>query len=102
RHGEAVAIGIALDVIYSRLAGFLPAESADRGLRFLEQLGFDLFDPDLQREELLVGLEEFREHLGGRLAITLLREIGIGFEANEMNVALIRESISELAGRRKP
>jgi 3-dehydroquinate synthase len=59
-------------------------------------LGFALFHADLQREELLAGLEEFREHLGGRLAITLLRDIGVGFEVNEMNVALIRESIAEL------
>jgi len=99
RHGEAVAIGIALDVIYSRRAGVLDAESAERVVRLLEALGFELFHPDLQREELLAGLEEFREHLGGRLAITLLRDIGVGFEVNEMNVALIRESIAELAER---
>jgi 3-dehydroquinate synthase len=85
RHGEAVAIGIALDVIYSRRAGFLAAESASRVLQLLEALGFELFSVDLQREELLAGLEEFREHLGGRLAITLLREIGVGFEVTEMN-----------------
>ena len=101
RHGEAVAIGIALDVIYSRQAGFIDAESAERIVRLLEALGFELFHPDLQREELLAGLEEFREHLGGRLAITLLREIGVGFEVNEMNVALVREAISELAKHRK-
>src|SRR5207247_929269 len=32
RHGEAVAIGIALDVIYSRRMGFLEAASAERVL----------------------------------------------------------------------
>ncbi len=101
RHGEAVAIGIALDVIYARRAGFLKVESASRVLRLLETLGFELFTPDLQREELLVGLEEFREHLGGRLAITLLRDIGVGFEVNEMKMELIREAIAELAGHRK-
>jgi 3-dehydroquinate synthase len=101
RHGEAVAIGIALDVIYARRAGFLKAESADRVLRLLETLGFELFHADLQREELLAGLEEFREHLGGRLAITLLRDIGVGFEVNEMKVELIREAIVELAARAK-
>ena len=100
RHGEAVAVGIALDVIYARRAGFLKAESATRVLQLLETLGFELFTPDLQREELLAGLEEFREHLGGRLAITLLRDIGVGFEVNEMNVALIRESIADLVNRR--
>ena len=102
RHGEAVAIGIALDVSYARRAGFLTPESASRVLRLLETLGFELFTADLQREELLAGLEEFREHLGGRLAITLPREIGVGFEVNEMKVTLIRESIAELANRRNP
>ena len=101
RHGEAVAIGIALDVVYARRAGFLKAESASRVLRLLETLGFDLFNPDLHREELLTGLEEFREHLGGRLAITLLRDIGVGFEVNEMKLELIRDAIAELAEHRK-
>ena len=99
RHGEAVAIGIALDVIYSRRVGFLSKAGAERVLHLLKALDFELFHPDLQQEELLKGLEEFREHLGGRLAITLLRDIGVGFEVNEMNPALIRESIAELAKR---
>jgi len=102
RHGEAVAMGIALDVIYARRAGFLKLEKAERVLRLLEALGFGLFNEEMQREELLAGLEEFREHLGGRLAITLLRDIGVGFEVNEMSTVLIRESIAELAERSKP
>src|SRR5437667_2794538 len=39
RHGEAVAVGIALDTIYSRAMGFLDAASAERTLRLLEALG---------------------------------------------------------------
>jgi 3-dehydroquinate synthase len=101
RHGEAVAVGIALDVIYARQAGFLDREHAERVLQLLKTLGFELFHPDLRRDELLAGLEEFREHLGGRLAITLLRDIGVGFEANEMEAKWIRESIAELAERFK-
>lgn len=101
RHGEAVAVGIALDVIYSRRAGLLDGAGGERILQLLETLGFKLYSPDLQRTELLAGLEEFREHLGGRLAITLLRDIGIGFEVNEMNVSLIREAVVELSARAK-
>lgn len=101
RHGEAVAIGVALDVIYARRAGFLKPESAGRVLSLLETLGFELFHADLLQEDLLAGLEEFREHLGGRLAITLLRDIGVGFEVNEMNLAMLREAIYELKERHK-
>ena len=105
RHGEAVAIGVALDVIYSRRGGLLSAENAERVLRLLETLGYELFVADLAREnprhEMLVleGLEEFREHLGGTLAITLLKDIGQGFEVSEMDRAVIGESINELQAR---
>jgi len=102
RHGEAVAIGIALDVIYSRRMGFFDARSAERILRLIEALGFDLFANELLNVDsdgdlmVLKGLEEFREHLGGRLTITLLKEIGKGFEVHEMNDAVVVESIQEL------
>ncbi len=105
RHGEAVAIGVALDVVYSRRGGLLSAENAERVLRLLETLGYELFVADLVREnsrhEMLVleGLEEFREHLGGTLAITLLKDIGQGFEVSEMDRAVIGEAINELQVR---
>ncbi len=105
RHGEAVAIGIALDVIYSRRMGHLPAPAAERVLTLLEKLGFELFAVELLHEDstgrLLVtgGLEEFREHLGGDLTITLLREIGEGFEVHDMNLPLVGLCIRELQTR---
>ena len=105
RHGEAVAIGIALDVVYSRRRQHLDAAAAERVLRLLEALGFDLFSPELlttnPQQELVVleGLEEFREHLGGLLAITLLKALGSGFEVREMGAPLILESIHELQAR---
>ena len=102
RHGEAVAIGIALDVIYSRRMGFLDPAGANRILRLIEALGFDLFANELLNVDsggdlmVLKGLEEFREHLGGELTITLLEGIGKGFEVHEMNDAVVVESIQEL------
>ena len=84
----------------------LKATDAERVLRLLEALGFNLFATELllagPRQELRVleGLEEFREHLGGRLAITLLQGIGSGFELHEMNTPLIVESVTELQARR--
>src|SRR3984957_14550507 len=105
RHGEAVAVGIALDVVYARKMGFLDAASADRILRLLETLGFELYANELlhtgsdQTLCVLNGLEEFREHLGGGLAITLLKGIGTGFEVHEMNLPKVVEAIYELQER---
>lgn len=105
RHGEAVAIGIALDVIYSRKIGLLDAKSAERILVLLEKLGFELFANELLNVDadgnlhVLKGLEEFREHLGGELTITLLQAIGEGSEIHEMNLPKVIEAIYELQQR---
>jgi 3-dehydroquinate synthase len=105
RHGEAVAIGIALDTIYSLKMGFIDGASAERVLTLLERLGFELFAHELLNVDsdnnlmVLKGLEEFREHLGGRLTITLLKAIGQGFEVHEMNLPHVVDSIYELQQR---
>lgn len=104
-HGEAVAIGLALDVIYSRNIKLLDDASAERILKLLTQLGFKLFADELlntddaNRLAILTGLEEFREHLGGELTITLLQEIGRGVEVHEMDEAEIIAAIHELKER---
>jgi 3-dehydroquinate synthase len=105
RHGEAVAIGLALDVIYSVKKGYLPPAIADRILRLLEGIGFRLWDSALNERApggspaIVHGLREFREHLGGELHVTLLRGIGHGFEVNEMDEAIVASAIDELEAR---
>jgi 3-dehydroquinate synthase len=107
RHGEAVAIGIALDVIYSRRMGFIDRECEGRILNLLELLGFELFANELihvdaeGRYFVLNGLEEFREHLGGELTITLLNRIGKGFEIHQIDMAQMLRSIHELERRHR-
>ena len=104
-HGGAVAIGIALDVIYSKRMDFLDPQSAERVLRLLEALGFELFAPEMlvpgrrHEPQILSGLEEFREHLGGELSLTMLRGIGRAFEVHEVNLAQLIESLRELQTR---
>lgn len=107
RHGEAVAVGIALDTTYSYLAGYLSGSDWERVLRLLSAIGFTLYLPELEahldrREDLrclLNGLTEFREHLGGALTIMLLRKIGEGIEVNRIDEALFVESIALLKRR---
>lgn len=106
RHGEAVAIGIALDATYSYLAGFLPETDWKRVIRFLSAVGFTLYLPELDSHIdqphdlrcLLHGLTEFREHLGGELTIMLLSGIGEGIEVRQINEEIFIESIALLKG----
>jgi 3-dehydroquinate synthase len=102
RHGEAVAIGIALDSVYSHLTGGLTSYERDRILNVLEVLGFDLYHPALSENNkmnLWLGLNEFREHLGGQLTVTLLKTIGQGVEVHEMDFELIKKSVDQLEKR---
>jgi 3-dehydroquinate synthase len=102
RHGEAVAIGLALDSTYAFLAGMLPEDDWRRVLGVIAAVGLPLYSPELRilgidgTRAVLAGLEEFREHLGGRLTIMLLAGIGQGQEVHEMDAARILESIEHL------
>lgn len=99
RHGEAVAIGIALDCIYSYLIQNISLENLQTILNTLIAVGFDIFSPLLELKDeknsylIINGLQEFREHLGGKLTITLLKEIGLGIETNYLENGIILEAI---------
>ncbi|MFC3416191.1 3-dehydroquinate synthase [Algoriphagus hitonicola] len=96
RHGEAVAIGIALDSAYSHLKGWISEEDLMRILGLLQGLGFSIYEPELSGENLIQGLREFQEHLGGQLTIMLLEKLGKGVEVHEMDHELIEESVALL------
>jgi 3-dehydroquinate synthase len=104
RHGEAVAIGIALDSTYSYLTGALPESDWRRIVDLLLALGLELHVPELDQhldepghvESVLRGLADFREHLGGRLTILLLHGIGRPFDVHEIDVETMIRSIGVL------
>lgn len=103
RHGEAVAIGIALDVRYAAAASLLSPHVADRIVGLLRGLGFTLWAPELDerdasgRPRVLDGLEEFREHLGGRLTVTLPTGLGRTVEVSAMDEGRLASCLDALA-----
>lgn len=105
RHGEAVAIGLALDARYSVRVGMLAPGGEERVYQLLKRLGFYLWHPTIEARDdngqwvILRGLEEFREHLGGELTITLLRDIGRGEEVHHMDEDEILQAMAWLRRR---
>ncbi len=95
RHGEAVAIGMALDTRYSVEVGLLAEAEGERVCGLLEGLGFALWDDILgahtrdEQPAVLDGLREFREHLGGELTVTLLKAIGHGVEVHQIDAKAV-------------
>jgi 3-dehydroquinate synthase len=99
-HGAAVAMGIALDALYAARTGTLAETVADQLIRGLADSGFTLWHDALRAtDELLEGLESFREHLGGRLSITLPAGAGRSVEVSAVDASIMRACIEELSLR---
>lgn len=104
RHGDAVAAGIALDATYSMLDGHLHESKWEEIIEMLLAYGYDVYVPEMEShlndphhpDNFLKGLDEFREHLGGKLTIMLLNNIGKGFEVHEIDHDLMKASIAIL------
>ncbi|MEI7928676.1 MAG: 3-dehydroquinate synthase [Verrucomicrobiales bacterium] len=104
-HAHAVAVGLSLDTLYSAKVGLLSPASADRILKVVETLHLPLTHEALDlrgvggKRRVFDGLEEFREHLGGRLTVLLLSAPGTGIDVHEMDETLLETCIVELQER---
>ncbi|MDF0717515.1 3-dehydroquinate synthase [Muricauda sp. 334s03] len=95
RHGEAVAIGMAIDMVYASLTGVLK-DDLDRVLNVMKKVGFSLevpFEKDVDIKELLNGIEEFREHLGGELTIPLIPKMGTKTDVHSIDYPKMEEAV---------
>jgi 3-dehydroquinate synthase len=96
-HGQAVAVGIALDAEIACALGMLDRTLADRVLRVLRALGLPTFHALLEpADRVIEGLEQFRQHLGGRLSIPLLTGIGAVREVHEIPAKVVRQAVQGL------
>ena len=97
KHGLAVSIGIALDMVYAHRIGLVEEALVNRTLGLLSALGLPISCDQLRNADaLLQGLEEFREHLGGQLTITVLQGLGMPVDLHEIDDSVMKDSISEL------
>jgi 3-dehydroquinate synthase len=104
-HAPAVAVGLALDTLYSARSGLLKFSLADQILRVLDGLQLSIYHPaldwldDTGRRRVLDGIDEFREHLGGELTVLLLSGLGVGVDVHQFDESLLGECINELRTR---
>lgn len=97
RHGEAVAIGVALDAAYSYLTLGLPLKVAEKTFAALRGLQLPIWDRRLEEQgnrqaAVFEGLEEFRQHLGGELTITLIRDVGSPVNVHDIRISAMKEA----------
>ncbi|MBQ7189586.1 MAG: 3-dehydroquinate synthase [Kiritimatiellae bacterium] len=109
-HGFAVSVGICLDSTYAFLKGLISDEERQAILKGMAECGLPVWSPLLERKDkdgklvILAGLDQFREHLGGDLCVTLPAPVGARLELHSMDHAVIEEAIAMLkpkSGKRK-
>jgi 3-dehydroquinate synthase len=104
-HAHAVAVGVALDTLYSARCGLLREYDAERVIDVIEALGLPMWHAALDlrdeigRRKVHEGLEEFREHLGGELTVLLLRELGRGQDVHHLDEGLVDACLDDLKRR---
>lgn len=102
QHGEAVAIGVALDTLYAAAIGRLGAGDAELVLGTLDALGFALWDPCFElrgpdgRRQIYAGLAQFREHLGGRLTLAMPDGLGSQRDLTDFDEAVCEQALGRL------
>jgi 3-dehydroquinate synthase len=106
-HAHAVAIGLALDTLYSTRCGLLTSAEAEQVLSVVSGLKLSLWDKALDlrdssgRRLIHAGLEEFREHLGGELTVLLLQKNGMGKDVHTMDETLVDACLDDLRERQQ-
>jgi 3-dehydroquinate synthase len=96
RHGEAVSIGVALDTLYSHLVLGLDRQDAMMAVQALLDLGLPIHHSMLESDVVFDGLEEFRQHLGGRLTLTMVKSIGQSVSVHEVDRMAMTDAIALL------
>ena len=97
RHGEAVAIGVALDTLYSHLMFGLDRHDALSAIQALLDLHLPIYDTALASNTVFEGLEEFRQHLGGRLTLTMLKGVGLVHTVHQVDQSVMEQAIDWLS-----
>ncbi len=104
RHGEAVAIGIALDLTIAKNRGLINPQDHTAVVNALRATGLPVWHPALghRRKDGTVsiyrGLEEFREHLGGELTLVMPMELGRSCEIHDLSYGEVERVVQEMQG----
>ena len=99
RHGQAVSIGIVLDSCYALHTENITLDEYNRIVQTMKHVGLPVYSSylteytDNNTLRVLEGIELFREHIGGNLAITIPTGIGQCTEIHHMDSALIQTCI---------
>ncbi|MFZ9034249.1 MAG: 3-dehydroquinate synthase [Anaerohalosphaeraceae bacterium] len=101
-HGQAVAVGIAIDSYYAMKKELMTHAQFRTIIDGLVRCGFDVWSEHASKRtaenklEIIDGLQQFQEHLGGELTVTLPKGIGDKVDVHQVDLTIIEEAVQYL------
>jgi 3-dehydroquinate synthase len=105
RHGEAVAVGMAVDLYCAAETGLIDKDAMEYVISAMERCGLVLWHDKLDvrgddgKLRVLTGLEQFRQHLGGQLTLAMPDGLGQMKFVNELAESIVEDAVSFLRDR---
>ena len=97
RHGEAVSIGIALDLFCAETLGLISNQEVIQVVTAMQKATLPIWSDLLEQEsELMQGLQEFQEHIGGDLTLTMPNGLGKTIEIHELTAKTVNSALTKL------
>jgi 3-dehydroquinate synthase len=101
-HGQAVAVGIAIDSYYAMKTKLMTHAQLRKIVEGLIRCGLDIWNEYASKRtaenklEIIDGLQQFQEHLGGELTVTFPRGIGDKVDVHQVDLEIIEEAVQYL------
>ena len=98
-HGEAVAMGLCVDLHLGEAMGITTSGWATSIQSLLQRLGFlQQSTCGVEPDDLLSGLEHFRQHLGGQLTIAMIETPGHAVDVHEIDPTAAQAALHAVFG----
>jgi 3-dehydroquinate synthase len=94
KHGEAVAVGMAVEAEISRRRGGLDAESVSRLKSVITRAGLPAAVPDIDIARVIDAMRHDKKVADGKIRFVLLNAIGDAYIADDVDPALVEEVLS--------
>lgn len=101
-HGQGVAIGMAVDLYVALELELITGDDFSKVIKGLMDCGLPVWDILLAHRDgkgkldIVAGLEQFREHLGGELCVTLPDGLGAKVEVHNIDPLIIEKAVARL------
>lgn len=103
RHGEALALALAIDSVRSVAAGALDADVLDTILSTMDVVGLPthhpILDSEALRSTLVERVRDARAEAGGAISTTLLEGVGLTVDVDDVDEAAFLQAIDFLRHR---